>query len=91
MMIGSPMAVRSRLAVLISDRNTRRLEAREKRLTLRQIATESGVPLSVLYGLTTDREGKQAKQVAFETLNKLCRYFGCTPNDLLLYTPDPTE
>lgn len=87
MTIGFPMAVRSRLAVLISDRNTRRLEAREKRLTLRRIAAESGVPLSVLYGLTTDRQDKQAKQVAFETINKLCRYFNCTPNDLLLYDP----
>lgn len=82
------MAVRSRLAVLISERNTDRLRAGEKRLTLRQVAAESGVPLSVLYGLTTTRQDKQAKQVAFETLNKLCRALNVTPAELLDYTPD---
>lgn len=82
------MAVRSRLAIVISRRNTERLEAGQKRLTLRQVAADSGVPLSVIYGLTTDRPEKQAKQVAFETISKLCRALSVTPGDLLEYVPD---
>jgi hypothetical protein len=84
------MAVRSRLAIIISRRNTERLESGQKRLTLRAVAADSGVPLSVIYGLTTDRPDKQSKQVAFETISKLCRALQVTPGDILEYIPDET-
>lgn len=84
------MAVRSRLDILISNRNTALLEAGQKRLTLRKVAAESGVPLSVLYGLTAPNREKRSKLVALGTLDKLCSYFNCPLTDILEYTPDNT-
>lgn len=43
------------------------------------IAAESGVPPSVISGLTSGR----AKQVAFKTLNRLCVYFKVGLTDIL--------
>lgn len=31
------------------------------------------------------------KKADLKTLNTLCNLFGCTPNDLLEFTPDPEE
>ena len=87
-MLRNDMSVRSRVAVLISERNTQRLTAGQKRITLREVAANSGVPLSVLHGLTTDNPEKRAKQVGLQTMDKLCRYFNCTPGELFEYLPD---
>lgn len=34
---------------------------------------------------------EEAKQVDFETLNRLCKLFNCKIPDLLEYIPDPTK
>lgn len=78
------MAVHSRLKVLIRERNLQRLKAGEPELTIRQIAAESGVPPSVISGLTSGR----AKQVAFKTLDRLCSYFQVALTDILEHVPD---
>ena len=31
---------------------------------------------------------KGAKRIDLVTLNKLCNYYKCTPNDILIYVPD---
>lgn len=82
-MLGQPM-VRSRLKALISEQNTKLLDAGRPKLTIRTISEESDVPVSVI----TRLNGNHAGRVDFETLNKLCRYFNCTPGDILVYTPD---
>jgi putative transcriptional regulator len=78
------MAVRSRLKLLIAERNIERIKTGQSELTIRRIAEEAGVPPSVISGLTAGR----AKQVAFKTLDSLCRYFKVEPGDILEYMPD---
>jgi len=31
---------------------------------------------------------KSTNSIDFSTLDKLCTFFGCTPNDILEYTPE---
>jgi putative transcriptional regulator len=80
------MAVRSRLRVLLAEHNVERARAGRSGLTVRQLAEQTGLAASTITGLTAGR----ARQVSFATLDALCRYFGCTPNDLLEYTPSDT-
>jgi putative transcriptional regulator len=76
--------VKSRLNVILLERNTARARAGQPKLTIRQLAADAGVPPSVVSGLTSGR----AQQVHFRTLDKLCRALECTPGDILEYTPD---
>ena len=78
------MTVRSRLKVLIAERNLDRARANQPPLTLRHLAEETGLALSTVNGLTTTR----ANQVNFNTLNALCRYFDVQPGDILEYVPE---
>jgi len=79
------MAVRSRLKIILSERNTERVRAGLPVRTVRELAKEVKLSPSVITGLTSGR----AKRVDFETLNKLCRALECAPGDILQYTPDP--
>ena len=79
--------VRSRLKVLIAERNLQLLREGKPVLTVRRIAEESGLPQSVVTGLTAGRAGR----VDFKTLDKLCRYFNVQPGELLEYVPDDPE
>lgn len=76
--------IKSRLQTLIDQRNIARLQAGQRVQSMRQLAKESGVPASVLGNLAEDK----VKRMDFETLNKLCNFFNCTPNDILVFTPD---
>lgn len=80
----SDTMVKSRLKLLINERNNVRIQAGQPELTLRQLASDAGVPPSVVSGLTSGR----AQQVHFRTLDRLCRALNCTPGDLLEYVPD---
>ena len=77
------MTVRSRLKLLIAERNLERIKHGLPEITLRQIAAESQLPLSTVSGLTSGRAGR----VDFRTLDKLCRYFNVQPGELLEYVP----
>jgi putative transcriptional regulator len=81
------MTVRSHLKVLIAEQNVKRLKVGQPPLTQRQIAQESGLPLSVVSGLTSGR----AVRVDFKTLDKLCRFFNVEPGDLLEYVSDEQQ
>jgi len=81
----SDVMVRSRLKLIISERNTERIRVGQPELTIRQIAADSGVPPSVVSGLTSGR----AQQVHFRTLDRLCRVLNCSPGDILEFVPDP--
>ena len=80
----SDTMVKSRLKLLINERNNVRIQAGQPELTIRQLAADSGVPPSVVSGLTSGR----AQQVHFRTLDRLCKALNCTPGDLLIYTHD---
>jgi putative transcriptional regulator len=79
--------VRSRLKTLISERNTERLRHGKKPLTTLRIAEEANIAHSTLTGLTANRSG----MVNFTTLQKLCRFFNCTPGDILEYIPEDED
>ena len=76
--------VRSKLKVILAQRNLERVQRQEPELTIRQLAEDVNLSPSVITGLTS----KRAKAVHFETLNKLCMYLGCTPGDILVFEPD---
>lgn len=76
--------IRSRLKVLIDQRNIARLQAGQPVQSMRQLATDSGIPASVITGLMRNK----VKRMDFETLDRLCRFFGVGPGDILEYIPD---
>ncbi len=78
------MTVRSRMKLLIAERNLERIKQGLPEITQRDIAAESQLPLSTVNGLITGRAGR----VDFRTLNRLCRYFDVQPGELLEYVPD---
>lgn len=81
------MTVRSRLKVIIAERNLERIKQHQPEITLRQIAAGSGVPPSVISGLTNGRAGR----IDFKTIDKLCKYLQIQPGDLLEFVPDTDE
>lgn len=73
------MPVKSRLKLLLSEKNTERIRAGDEPWKLRELAIAAGLSPSVVSGLTSNR----AKQVQFETLYKLCKVLNCKPGDIL--------
>jgi putative transcriptional regulator len=80
---GTPM-VRTRIKVLLAERNLERAREGEKPISVRGLADRTGLTHSALVNLVNNK----SKMIAFETLNKLCRELDCTPGDLLAYSPD---
>lgn len=82
-MQGTPM-VRSRIKVLLAERNLERARNGEKPVSVRGLADRTGLTHSALVKLVNN----QSKMISFETLNRLCKELNCNPGDLLAYTPD---
>ena len=78
-MTGINMPVRSRLKLLMSQRNTERIRAGLEPWKIRELAEAADLSPSVVSGLTSNRAG----QVRFDTLDKLCRVLECEPGDIL--------
>lgn len=83
-MYGLAMAVRSRLKLLIAERNIALMREGKQTLTQRSIAESTGLSLSVISGLAANR----TERVDFTTLNKLCAFFEVQPGDILVYSRD---
>ena len=81
------MPVRSRIKVLLAERNLDRVRAGEKPISVRQLAEETGITHSALVKLVN---GKSA-MISMVTLDRLMQFFGTHDlNELLEYVP-PTE
>lgn len=84
------MPVRCNLPVLIAQANVERAKRKQPRLSLRRLADESGVSLSVLNALNTGRSGR----IDYDTIDKLLRFFNnylkIDTGDLLVWEPDNT-
>jgi putative transcriptional regulator len=78
------MPVRSRLKLLMTERNVERVRAGQDPWKIRELALAADLSPSVVSGLTSNR----AVQVRFDTLDKLCRVLNCEPGDILVRTPD---
>jgi len=84
-MTGQHVAIRSRLRVFLERHNLERAEAGVPRLSVRQLARETGVAHT---SLAAWYAGK-VKRIDFETLDKVMGYFGIVDVNLLLArTPD---
>jgi putative transcriptional regulator len=68
------MAIKSKLAVMLA----------EKEMKLSELEEKTGISLNNLSILKTGK----AKAVRFSTLNEICRALNCQPGDLLQYVPD---
>ena len=68
------MAIKSKLAVMLAEREMKLSELEEK----------TGISLNNLSILKTGK----AKAVRFSTLNEVCKALNCQPGDLFQYVPD---
>lgn len=75
--------VRSRFKVLTAQKQL----AQGQPLTLRDIAASSGVSYMAVQKLNSGR----GSRVDYETLDRLCKYFGCGVGDLLEYVEDAPQ
>ena len=81
------MPVKSRVKVLLAERNLERARAGEKLVSVRELAERTGITHSALVKLVNGRSG----MISFETLDRLMQYFGTTDlNAILEYVP-PAE
>ncbi len=83
-MQGLSMPVKSRIKVLLAERNLERARVGEKPISVRGIAQATGITHSALVKLIN---GKSTR-IDFDTLDKLMQFFGTQDlNDLLEYVP----
>ena len=55
-----------------------------KRIKMSELARKAGINKNTVLNLYHGR----STRIEFEVLNKLCNVLGCTPSDILHYTPD---
>jgi DNA-binding Xre family transcriptional regulator len=88
---GTIMPVSCHLRILLARLNVERAKQGQPAVSLRALAEESGVSLSVLVALHTGRN----QRVDYSTLDRLLSYFSrflpVTMNDLLVWEPMPGE
>ncbi len=85
------MTIACRLRLLLARVNLARAQADQPPITLRQLAAETGVALSVISGLMSGRN----QRIDFQTIDRLLsffnRYFPVDAGDLLQWeAPVPT-
>jgi putative transcriptional regulator len=83
-MVGLSVPIRSRIKVLLAERNLDRARKGERPISVRAIAEATGITHSALVKLVNN----QSTRVDFETIDKLMQFFGTRDiNDVLEYTP----
>lgn len=63
--------------------------AENRRITLVEIARATGISRNTLSRLADVRQTRYVTNTG--VIDRLCRYFGCQPGDLLVYVPDEGE
>ena len=85
------MTISCRLRLLMARVNVERAQLGKPPLSLRRLAGESGVSLSVLAALNTGR----SQRIDYTTIDHLLRYFNSyfsvTTNDLLAWEQDQEQ
>lgn len=85
------MTISCRLRLLLAKANVERARQGQPSLSLRRLAGESGVSLSVLTALNTGR----SQRIDYTTIDHLLRYFNTyfsvTTGDLLAWEQDQEE
>jgi DNA-binding Xre family transcriptional regulator len=57
-------------------------QAEKNKVSLYRVAKDTGVAYSTLWKLNTHR----VNSIDFDVLSKLCKFFQCTPADILSYS-----
>ena len=83
------MTVSCHLRILLAKVNVERANQGKPTLSLRRLAAESGVSLSVLTALNTGRNQRFDYATLDRLLNYFNRYFSVTINDLLAWERTP--
>ncbi|MBA3825219.1 MAG: helix-turn-helix transcriptional regulator [Ktedonobacterales bacterium] len=82
------MTISCRLRLLLARVNVERAQAGQAGVSLRRLAEESGVSLSVLTALNTGR----SQRIDYQTIDRLLqffnRYLAVTTTDLLNWEPE---
>jgi putative transcriptional regulator len=78
------MAVRSRVKILLYQRNRPRIEAGERPLTLHDVAIATGIAYAALRKLANN----QSTRIDLQTIDRLCSYFGAGVGEILEHIPD---
>ncbi len=81
------MPVRSNLRLLLAHVNVERAKQGQPALSLRQLALESGIALSVLTSLAAGRSHRIDYGTIDKLLTYLNRYIDVATGDLLIWTP----
>lgn len=77
------MVIKSNLGVLLAQCQLKT----GAKVSYDQIRQVTGISSNTLSRLVNNK----VTRVDFATLSALCKYFDCTPGDLLVYIPDPKE
>ncbi len=56
----------------------------KKRINKAELSRGTGISYSAIKNLYSDK----TSAIEFDTLNKLCNFLECTPNDILEFKPD---
>ncbi|MBX0331323.1 helix-turn-helix domain-containing protein [Oscillochloris sp. ZM17-4] len=81
------IVITSDLRYFLTQHNAKLIRQGDRPVSLRQIAQDTGIALSTLVALNTNK----AKGIQFDTLSTLCTYFECLPHEILRYIPDPPK
>ena len=71
------MPIKSRLHMLMAER----------KMSMVDLARETGLNRNTVGSFYHDR----AKRIDYATLEAVCRYFGCQPGDVLVYTEETDD
>ncbi|GHO42897.1 helix-turn-helix domain-containing protein [Ktedonospora formicarum] len=85
------MTISCRLRLLLARANVERAREGHQSLSLRRLAQESGVSLSVLAALHRGQNRRIDYTTVDQLLNYFNRYFTVTVNDLLLWEENRQE
>ena len=85
------MPVSCYLRILLARLNVERAKQGQPAISLRRLATESGVSLSVLVALHTGHSQRLDYATADRLLAYFNRFFHVTMNDLLVWEPLPAS
>ena len=72
------------ITILNMIKNNLRVLLAIRKIRMTELSRISGVGYGTVFGLYHEK----ITRIEFETLYKLCNALECTPNDLLVYTPD---
>jgi DNA-binding Xre family transcriptional regulator len=80
-----PLEEKSKPKMTITNNVKKLLDLKKK--SINQFSKDIGVTYVTAYGLYHDL----GRSINNDLLNRLCRYFGVGPGEILIYLPDPEE